>query len=344
MRRLIRSAVQLPFFDMPGVPPEQLVDRTAAVAKSADDEGFDAVFVMDHFFQLPFLGGPERPMLEAYSLLSALAVHTSKVRLGTLVTGVTYRNPALLAKTLTTLDLISSGRAIAGLGAAWYEEEHAAFGYDFPSIPDRFALLEDTVEILSAMFDGGSPNQDGTGQQGPSHEGRFAHIDGALNVPGPISPGGPPILIGGAGERRTLPLAARVADASNFNCTIDEAPEKLAVLTDLIERAGRARDDVNVTLLCSVVCAQDDATAEEKLRGVVASRGMDPAALDDPGVRAMMMQRMMVGGVDTVAERMASVCGPDGLDGLVVMLPGDVGDAEGPAVVARAFRAAGLMD
>lgn len=333
MRRLIRSAIQLPFFSLPDVADDQLFEHTAAVAASAEVSGFDAVFVMDHFFQLPFLGGPTEPMLEGYSLLSALAARTSRVRLGTLVTGVTYRNPALLAKTLTTLDVISGGRAVAGLGAAWYEEEHAAFGYDFPPIPDRFDLLADTVEILGSMFEG-----DGT------HQGRFASVTGAHNVPAPITPGGPPILIGGAGERRTLPFAARVAAASNFNCTIDEAPAKLALLESLLDTEDRTRDSINVTLLCSVVCATDDAAAEAKLRGLVAQRGMDPAALDDPAVRGMMMSRMMVGSIESVAERMASICGPDGLDGIVAMLPADASDTDGPALAAQAFRDAGLMD
>ena len=152
MRDLIRSAIQLPFFSLPDVEDAELFEHTASVAACADDTGYDAVFVMDHFFQLPFLGGAEQPMLEGYSLLAALAARTGRVRLGTLVTGVTYRNPALLAKMLTTLDVISSGRAVAGLGAAWYAEEHAAFGYEFPALRDRFTLLEETIEILTAMF------------------------------------------------------------------------------------------------------------------------------------------------------------------------------------------------
>ena len=177
-----------------------------------------------------------------------------------------------------------------------------------------------------------------------TYDGRFASIRKAHNVPGPVTPGGPPILIGGTGERRTLPFAARVAAASNFNCSIDEAPAKLEVLQSLLEVEGRSRDSINVTLLCSVVCAEDDDAAEGKLRGLVRERGMDPAALDDPTVRGMMTSRMMVGGIDTVAERMASVCGPDGLDGIVAMLPADASDPHGPALAARAFRAAGLMD
>ncbi len=333
MRQLIRSAVQLPFFSLPDVADDQLFEHTAAVAANADEAGFDALFVMDHFFQLPFIGGPEEPMLEGYSLLNALAARTSRIKLGTLVTGVTYRNPAHLAKILTTLDIISGGRAIAGLGAAWYEEEHEAFGFEFPSLSDRFELLSDTIDIASAMFAGNG-----------TVTGSVASIKDAHNVPGPLTPGGPPILVGGAGEKKTMPLVVEKAAASNFNCTIDEAPAKLAVLQGLLDAAGRRRDDLNVTLLCSVVCADDDAAAETKMRGLMAQRGQDPAALDDPAVRAMMMSRIMIGGVDTVAERMASLCGPDGLDGFVAMLPADASNPEGPSLVARAFRAAGLMD
>ena len=150
---------------------------------------------MDHFFQLPFIGGPEEPMLEGYSLLNALAARTSQIKLGTLVTGVTYRNPAHLAKILTTFDVISGGRAIAGLGAAWYEEEHQAFGFDFPSLSDRFDLLSDTIDITSAMFAGNG-----------TVSGGVASINDAHNVPAPLTPGGPPILVGGAGEKKTLPL------------------------------------------------------------------------------------------------------------------------------------------
>ncbi len=178
MRDLIRSAIQLPFFSLPDVEDAELFEHTASVAACADDTGYDAVFVMDHFFQLPFLGGAEQPMLEGYSLLAALAARTERVRLGTLVTGVTYRNPALLAKMLTTLDVISSGRAIAGLGAAWYAEEHAAFGYEFPPLRDRFTLLEETIEILTAMFTQPSPTVAGT----------VASITDAHNVPGADHP------------------------------------------------------------------------------------------------------------------------------------------------------------
>ncbi len=333
MRKLIRAGLQMPFFSLPTVAAEGIFEHTASIAQCADQEGFDALFVMDHFFQLPFLGGPTEPMLEGYSLLSALAARTRSVRLGTLVTGVTYRNPALLAKTITTLDIISGGRAIAGLGAAWYEEEHEAFGFDFPSTAERFELLENTVDIVEAMFKGE------TDVSGP-----VASISGAHNVPAPLSQHGPPILIGGAGERRTLPLAARRADASNFNCTIGEAPQRLEVLKDYLNAEDRDRDELNVTLLCSVVTADTDSDAEEKFRAMAAERGMDPGMLDNPEVRSVFLDRMMVGGIDKVGAQMNSLCGPDGLDGIIAMLPADASDPTGPTLLAKVFRSAGLMD
>ncbi len=333
MRKLIRAGLQVPFFSIPTVGAERIFEHTASIAQCADQEGFDALFVMDHFFQLPFLGGPTEPMLEGYSLLSALAARTRSVRLGTLVTGVTYRNPALLAKTITTLDVISGGRAIAGLGAAWYEEEHKAFGYDFPPTAKRFELLENTVDIIKAMFHGE------TEFSGPA-----ASISGAHNVPGPLSQNGPPVLIGGAGERRTLPLAAKRADASNLNCTIGEVPRRLAVLRDCLKAEGRDRDSLNVTLLCSVVTADTDSDAEEKFRAMAAEHGTDPGLLDNPEVRGAFLDRMMVGCIDKVGGQMSSLCGPDGLDGIIAMLPADASDPAGPTLLAKVFRSAGLMD
>lgn len=334
MRKLIRTGLQLPFFSLPSIADRDLFEHTAATAKSAEDAGFDAVFVMDHFVQLPFLGGMNEPMLEGYSLLSGIAARTSKVKLGTLVTGITYRNPALLAKTITTLDVISGGRAICGLGAAWYEEEHKAFGYEYPPTKTRFEMLEEAIEIAQAMFAGDSP----------TIEGKHARTYEVPNVPAPVTPGGPPLLIGGAGEKKTLPLAVKTADASNLNCEIPEVPQKIARINELLAESGRDRDSLNVTLLASMVVASDEAEAEAKLRQMVAGRGMDPAALDDDNVRSMMLSRMIVGGVDRAAEQVAKMCGPDGIDGIVAMLPADAEDPNGPAVAAEVFKAAGLID
>src|ERR1700690_2839017 len=143
---------QIPGFRHAGASDAEMFDRTVALAQAAEQSGFESVWVMDHFWQLPALGGPDEPILEAYTLLGALAARTERVKLATLVTGVTYRNPALLAKIVTTLDIISKGRAILGIGAAWYEPEHLGFGFDFPRAGERLDRLEEAVQICRALF------------------------------------------------------------------------------------------------------------------------------------------------------------------------------------------------
>src|SRR6266487_2078104 len=147
----MRFGLQIPNFTL-GVPDDRLFEAVAGIATTAEDSGYDSVWVMDHFYQLPPLGGPSQPMLEAYTLLGALGARTERVRLGTLVTGVTYRNPALLAKMITTLDVITRGRAILGIGAAWYDVEHVGYGFAFPSARERLDRLEEAVQICRAMF------------------------------------------------------------------------------------------------------------------------------------------------------------------------------------------------
>ena len=182
---------------------------------------------MDHFWQLPALGGPDEPILEAYTLLGALAARTERVQLGTLVTGVTYRNPALLAKMVTTLDIISKGRAILGIGAAWYEPEHDGFGFDFPRAGERLDRLEEAVQICRALFR----------DDRPTFEGRYYSITDARNVPRPIRRGGPPIMIGGSGERRTLRLVAQYGDM----CNVTGGPATVAPQARRAARALRRR-------------------------------------------------------------------------------------------------------
>ena len=153
---MTRFGVQLPNFTGPS--SDQLFEHVANLASAVDDAGFDSLWVMDHFFQLPALGGPDQPMLESYTLLGALAAKTGRVELGTLVTGVTYRNPAHLAKIVTTLDVISAGRAILGIGAAWYDVEHEGLGFDFPPAGERLDRLEEALQICRAMFTEEAPN------------------------------------------------------------------------------------------------------------------------------------------------------------------------------------------
>src|ERR1700687_1145046 len=190
--------LHMPNYTFPGVPNESLFDRVVHQARAAEKAGFDLVTVMDHFYQIRGIGPETEPMMEAYTTLGALAASTTRVKLGTIVTGVTYRNPAILATQVTTLDVISKGRAILGIGAAWNEDEHKGYGIEFPPIGRRMDRLDEALTIAKLMFT----------QDRPSFEGKYYRIDRALNVPRPIQPGGPKILIGGGGERRALRLLA----------------------------------------------------------------------------------------------------------------------------------------
>lgn len=177
-RPVTRLGLQINSFTYPGVPDAELFERIAQIAGTAERSGFDSVWVMDHLYQIAVVGKRTEPMLEAYSLLCGIAARTSTAGLGTMVTGVTYRNPALLAKMVTTLDIVSAGRAILGIGAAWNEDEHNGYGFAFPPLRERFDRLEDAVQICRAMFT----------EQEPSFTGRHHRIDSALNFPAPCGP------------------------------------------------------------------------------------------------------------------------------------------------------------
>ena len=200
-----RLGLQIPSFTFPGVADADLFEAIAGIATTAEEHGFDSVWVMDHLYQIEMVGPKEDPMLEGYTLLAALAARTRRVSLGTMVTGVTYRNPALLAKIVTTLDVISSGRAILGIGAAWNEQEHAGYGFDFPPVKERMDRLEEALQIIRAMFS----------EPAPTFEGRHYRVQQVLNNPKPIR-GRIPVLIGGGGEKRTLRLVAQYGDACNL--------------------------------------------------------------------------------------------------------------------------------
>jgi len=242
--------LQLPNFNFPGVSDDGMFEHVAGLAGAAEESGFDSVMVMDHFWQLPPLGGPDQPILEAYTLLGALAARTERVKLGTLVTGVTYRNPALLAKLVTTLDVISRGRAFLGIGAAWYEEEHDTFGFDFPSVGGRMQRLEEAVQACRAMFT----------EDAPTFNGKHYRIEGAKNLPRPIQPGGPPIMVGGSGEKRTLRIVARYADMCNLHGSPETIRRRLDILRKHCEDVGRDPSEVTTTRRGSLMLS---ATAEE---------------------------------------------------------------------------------
>lgn len=227
-------------FTLPG-GAERLAPMLSGVAAAAEEVGISHISVMDHFFQLEMLGGAELDMLEAYTVMGFLAAHTRTIQLGLLVGGVTYRHPGLLAKTITTLDMLSGGRALLGLGAAWYEREHKGLGVPFPPLGERFDRLEETVQICLQMW---------SDDNGP-YRGRFYQLDETRNVPQSLHRPHPPILIGGGGERRTLRLVARYADACNLFPT--EGPSSIAHKLDILRRhcatEGRDYNTIEKTML-----------------------------------------------------------------------------------------------
>jgi F420-dependent oxidoreductase-like protein len=231
----VKIGLQIPDFTWPSGPP-QLGADLAAVARTADQAGFEFVAVMDHFFQIGVVGPPEREMLEAYTTLGYLAAHTSRAKLITLVTGVVYRYPGILAKIVTTLDVLSGGRAWLGIGAAWNEEESRGLGIPFPPVAERFERLEETLQICLQMW---------RGDESP-YRGRHYQLERPLNSPQALSRPHPPIMIGGGGERKTLRFVARYAQA----CNLFPGPElghKLDVLREHCEREGRDYDDIQKT-------------------------------------------------------------------------------------------------
>ena len=216
--------------------PIALRNKLGDVAVRAEQSGYDRISVMDHVWQIAHLGPPEHEMLEAYTALGFLAARTERVKLLTVVTAVVYRDPGLLAKAVTTLDVLSGGRAMLGIGAAWNEEESRGLGLFFPSMAERFERLEEALQICQQMWS----ENDG------EYEGQHYHLARTLNSPQSLSRPHPPILIGGAGERKTLRLVAQYADACNIFDT-PELPHKLDVLRGHCERLGRDYDEIEKT-------------------------------------------------------------------------------------------------
>jgi F420-dependent oxidoreductase-like protein len=245
--------LQIPSFTWPG-GPEELGERLGAVAVAAEEAGFSSVWVMDHFFQIPQVGPEWQEMLDSYTTLGFLAGRTSRAKLGVLVTGVTYRNVAHLAKIVATLDVLSGGRAICGIGAAWYEREHKAYGWTFPNVADRFALLEDALQVLPLMWGPGSP----------PFEGSAISVPEAMCYPRPLQEH-VPILVGGSGERKTLKLVAQYADACNVFGDPDMVRRKVDVLHRHCADLGRDPADVQVTQLSTALVGADRSAVDEEV-------------------------------------------------------------------------------
>ena len=304
----------MPNFTFEGVSDAGIFDRVVELATSAEAAGFDLVTVMDHFYQIGVIGLEDEPMLEAYTTLGALATRTKRVLLGTMVTGVTYRNPALLAETVTTLDVISKGRAILGIGAAWNESEHRGLGFNFPPIGEREDRLEEALAICKAMFT----------EERPSFEGAHYRIERALNRPRPIQPGGPKIMVGGGGEKRTLKLAARYADITNWFGTFEDATHKLEVLDRHCEAVGRDPSTIVKTVASPILPVATEADKERVLRYVPEERrAMIKPVLMEEG--AEILHRYLHAGFDGFIFRNAQVRDPEAIAGvgeLISMLRG----------------------
>lgn len=304
---MTRLGYQIPNFTYPDAGPADLFDTIARQAREADGSGFDTVLVMDHFYQLPMLGAPEDFMLECYALLAALARETSTVRLSALVTGNTYRNPAVLAKTVTTLDIVSGGRAQLGIGAGWFELEHNSFGIEFGTFTDRFEKLEEALQIIVPLLRGGRVSFGGAHYQ----------ITDAVNSPPPISR--IPVMIGGGGERKTLRMVAQYADESNLIAEAADIPRKLDALADHCERLGRDRAELTVSWQRSTCIAPTMEDAQRDFAAYFRTRGVDLASVPDDQ-RAAMTARFIIGDPDTVGERLSADLAL-GVDGFTLNAP-----------------------
>jgi F420-dependent oxidoreductase-like protein len=219
--------------------PAKLGSTLADIARTADQAGFDSIWVMDHFWQIRMNGPEHHEMLEGYSALSYIAAVTKRARLGTMVTGVVYHQPGILAKTVTTLDVLSGGRAWLGIGAAWNEAESRGLGIPFPALKERFERLEETLQICQQMWEGKR------GSEKP-FRGEHYQLERPLNSPQSLTRPHPPILIGGGGEKKTLRLVAQYADACNLFPT-PEIPRKLDILREHCRAVGRNYDEIEKT-------------------------------------------------------------------------------------------------
>jgi F420-dependent oxidoreductase-like protein len=283
----IRLGYQIPNFSY-GTPVSELFPTVIRQAQEAEEGGFDSVFLMDHFYQLPMLGTPDQPMLEAYTALGALATATERVQLGTLVTGNTYRNPTLLAKIITTLDVVSGGRAILGIGTGWFELEHDQLGFEFGTLTDRFNRLNEALEIILPMLKGERPTFSGTWYQTKEAMAKPRLRDHI------------PLMIGGSGEKKTFRLAAEHFDHLNVIAGFDELPRKLDALKQRCDDVGRDPATLETSMLVTAL-VDDNASADQ--------------------IPAEMSQRMVAGSAEAVADQIKSNVLDAGINGVIVNMP-----------------------
>ena len=322
----IRLGYQIPHYSY-GTGVAELFPTVVAQAREAEDAGFDAVFVMDHFYSGHGMGAPDQPMLECYATLAALAASTSRVQLASLVAGNTFRNPALLAKTVSTLDVISQGRAALGIGAGWYELEHRQLGFEFGTVAERCSRLDEALAIIAPMLRGERPSLDGT----------WYRAETATNEPRLRDD--LPIILGGAGERKTFALAARHAQHLNILCAPAELPRKLAALDERCAEAGRDRASLETSFYTPVIIDEDGDRARRMLRDFLRGMGVDLDALDDEQ-RAAATEQLFVGTPDDVAADLRERVLDRGVDGLVL---NPLANGHEPGAVALAGRTVGTL-
>jgi F420-dependent oxidoreductase-like protein len=264
----LKFGIQHPNFSYDGKGSE-IVESLRRIAAEAEHLNFDSFWVMDHFHQIENVGEPQEPMLEGWTTLGVMAGITTKIKLGTMVTGIVYRHPSVLAKIGATLDVLSKGRLFMGIGAAWNEEEAAAYGIPFPSTSERFQLLEEAVQIIQKMWT----------EDRASFKGQFYQIQDAYCNPKPIQKPHPPILIGGSGERKTLKLVAKYADACNIFGSPETVKKKLAILRDHCKAASRDYDSIIKTKLGAVIIDKDSAALKQRV--AQSFKGVPPERLNE---------------------------------------------------------------
>jgi F420-dependent oxidoreductase-like protein len=246
-------------FDYNGQDTSRIVDSLKDLATKAEKLGFDSFWVMDHFHQIPVVGKQEEPMLESWTTMSVLAGITSRIKLGALVTGIIYRHPSILAKVGATLDVLSKGRLFMGVGAAWNQEESFAYGIHFPSARERLLRLEEAIQIIRKMW---------TEEPTATFNGRYYQINNAYCNPKPIQKPSPPIMVGGSGERYTLKLVAKYADACNLFGSIETVKRKLNILKEHCKSVGRDYDSILKTKLGVVIVDNDREMANKRIEQI----------------------------------------------------------------------------
>lgn len=311
MRVPIKVDLHLPNFNYPDVSSDKLFDKIIEIATTLEKSGYSSISLMDHLHQIGPVGPPQNNMLEGSTMLAAIAARTEKLTMGLLVGSVTYRNPALSAKITTTLDIISGGRVWQGIGAGWFEEEHVAYGYEFPPLKTRFEMLEEALQIYRAMFR----------EESVTFEGEHFQIHEPFNNPRPLR-GDIPILIGGSGERKTLRLVAQYGDGCNLFGDPERVKHLLGVLAEHCENVGRDYSEIAKTALGVVSVSPTHEAAQAKLQQA-----------RERGVPEERLRSGMFGDPDTVGETMQAFKDA-GIEGICFSVP-DTWDLESLELAGR---------